>query len=72
MIRQNQENDINDLLSAANDIGVPISLLDLEHDEICEFYERELTLVGPDGHVTWRGDALPQNTINFLDRIRGM
>ena len=72
LIRQNQENDINDLLSAANDIGVPISLLDLEHDEICEFYERELTLVGPDGHVTWRGDALPQNTINFLDRIRGM
>jgi hypothetical protein len=34
-------------------------------------YERKLVLVRPDGHVAWRGDALPAEPQNLVDRVRG-
>ena len=34
-------------------------------------YERKLVLVRPDGHVAWRGDALPPDTLALIDRVRG-
>ena len=32
---------------------------------------RDLYLVRPDGHVGWRGDALPANCLEVIDTVRG-
>jgi hypothetical protein len=34
-------------------------------------YARKLVLVRPDGHVAWRGDALPADATALIDRVRG-
>ena len=30
-----------------------------------------LLLVRPDQHVAWRGDAVPDNPLGLIDRVRG-
>jgi FAD binding domain-containing protein/aromatic ring hydroxylase-like protein len=45
---------------AAERRAVPLATVSLEEPEACAIYERKLVLVRPDGHVAWRGDALPQ------------
>ncbi len=57
---------------AAKARGVPLSVADLDEPEAAALYERELVLVRPDGHVAWRGDALPENTAALIDRVRGV
>jgi hypothetical protein len=59
------------LLNAAATRGVPISAAHIESSEIGALYERRLVLVRPDGHVCWRGDALPGNPGALLDVVRG-
>jgi hypothetical protein len=34
-------------------------------------YERRLVLVRPDGQVAWRSDALPADTAELVDTVRG-
>jgi hypothetical protein len=34
-------------------------------------YERRLVLVRPDGHVAWRGDEVPADPLQVIDKIRG-
>ena len=38
---------------------------------IGELYERRFVLVRPDGHVAWRGDAMPDDPLAVVDRVRG-
>lgn len=51
--------------------GVPLEIVEIAQPEIAALYERKLVLVRPDGHVAWRGDALPTDTAALTDRIRG-
>ena len=37
-----------------------------------ELYGRRLVLVRPDGHVAWRGDEMPPNPGEVIDRVRGV
>ncbi|MGH8903457.1 MAG: FAD-dependent monooxygenase [Egibacteraceae bacterium] len=42
------------------------------HDvRVAELYERLFVLVRPDGHVAWRGDALPSDAGWLADKVRG-
>jgi len=50
---------------------VPLEVIDLPDPAVAALYERRLVLVRPDGHVAWRGDALPADTLALIDRIRG-
>jgi 2-polyprenyl-6-methoxyphenol hydroxylase-like FAD-dependent oxidoreductase len=50
---------------------VPLSMVSFDDPEICKLYERRLVLVRPDGHVSWRGDALPADPLAVVDRVRG-
>jgi hypothetical protein len=59
------------LVEAAASRGVPLSVVSLEEPEILKIYGCRLVLVRPDGHVAWRGDALPADAQALIDRVRG-
>ena len=55
----------------APDIRVPLREIAIADPDIAALYERKLVLVRPDGHVAWRGDALPADTAGIVERMRG-
>ena len=57
------------LAAAAGARGVPLDVVAVDEPGIGALYERKLVLVRPDGHVAWRGDALPADALH-LDRSR--
>jgi len=56
---------------AARRRGVPLSVVDVSSDEARNLYARDLTLVRPDHHVAWRGNALPGDIDALLARAVG-
>jgi hypothetical protein len=56
---------------AAQKVGLPLEVVRLEESPVRELYECPLVLVRPDGHVAWRGESLPGNAAEVIDRIRG-
>ncbi|HEY3916461.1 MAG TPA: FAD-dependent oxidoreductase [Stellaceae bacterium] len=59
------------LIAAAEQRHVPLSVVALDEDAVASAYERKLVLVRPDGHVAWRDDRPPQDSLRLIDRIRG-
>lgn len=62
--------DATALEKAAADRRVPFETIDVSRSDVAELYQRPLVLVRPDGHVAWRGDALPANPHGLIDRVR--
>jgi len=63
--------DAAPLTDAAAARGVPLEIVDLDHEQAAALYEKPLVLVRPDGHIAWRGDALPGDALALIDRVRG-
>ncbi len=63
--------DPEPLLQAAARRGLPVTLERIDDPEIALLYERRLVLVRPDGHVAWRGDSVPVDSLAIIDRVRG-
>jgi 2-polyprenyl-6-methoxyphenol hydroxylase-like FAD-dependent oxidoreductase len=63
--------DTNTITQAANNVGLPLEVAALDDPKVCEVYERSFVLVRPDGHVAWRGDALPPNAEEVIEKVRG-
>lgn len=63
--------DPNPLTAAAKRVGLPLQTIMLDEPKVREAYERDFVLVRPDGHVAWRGDALPADPVGIIDRVRG-
>ena len=63
--------DVSGLLAAAERRGVPVTVADIADPAAIALYERALVLVRPDGHVAWRGDALPDDPLALIDHVRG-
>jgi FAD binding domain len=68
--------DFNDggerLESAARRLAIPLRRLRLKGDTNARaVYERDLVLVRPDGHVAWRGNAVPDDTARLLAHVSG-
>ena len=59
------------LADAAAQRSVPFEIVDLAEPKLVALYQRRLVMVRPDGHVAWRGDALPQDVLGLIDRVRG-
>jgi hypothetical protein len=48
---------------------VPLAVLDIA--DAGELYDHNLVLSRPDQHVAWRGNALPDDPLALIDRVRG-
>jgi 2-polyprenyl-6-methoxyphenol hydroxylase-like FAD-dependent oxidoreductase len=59
------------LLQAAAARRVPMRHVPLDEPHLFTLYERRLVLVRPDGHVAWRADAAPADSLALVDRVRG-
>ena len=59
------------LAEAAKKRHLPFKVEDIADPKIAALYERRLVLVRPDGHVAWRGDALPADPLALIDLVRG-
>ena len=63
--------NVEPLMAAASERGVPVEVIDLDHADAAAIYEKPFVLVRPDGHVAWRGDALPEDAAALIDHVRG-
>ena len=59
------------LRAAAAERGLPLEVVDIDDEGAAAIYEKCLVLVRPDGHVSWRGDALPKDCLALIDYVRG-
>lgn len=69
LLRFDRSVEVDGLVSAAAERGLPLTVLDCEPDR--SVYGEKLVLSRPDQHVAWRGDTLPDQPLALVDRIRG-
>ena len=70
LMSRDADADAAAIRDAAQQRGVPITLVAASR-EVAELYGRKLVLVRPDGHVAWRADSAPENSLALIDRVRG-
>jgi 2-polyprenyl-6-methoxyphenol hydroxylase-like FAD-dependent oxidoreductase len=63
--------DVQPLTEAAATAGVPLQVRRIADDAVRQIYEREVVLIRPDGHVAWRGDALPDDVATLIRHVSG-
>lgn len=63
--------DVQPLLAAARQRGMPLVLLDVDALEVPDAYRHKLVLCRADQHVAWRGDALPPDAGELVELLRG-
>ena len=56
---------------AARRRGVPLQIAAIDDPAAGPVYDRRLVLVRPDGHVAWRGDALPVDADALVAQVTG-
>lgn len=56
---------------AAAQRSVPFKTVTLADPRFSALYQARLALVRPDQHVAWRGDRLPDDSLDLIDRVRG-
>jgi 2-polyprenyl-6-methoxyphenol hydroxylase-like FAD-dependent oxidoreductase len=71
LVRVDPEIEVEPLARAAAARGVPLAVVDLPRSDAGPVYDRALVLARPDQHVAWRGNALPTDPSDLVDRIRG-
>ena len=63
--------EVTRFADAAGRGGAPFEEVTIAEPEAGAVYERKLVLVRPDGHVAWRGDALPADAVAVIARVTG-
>ncbi len=71
LLRFDGDVDVAPLQRAAAQRGLPLTILDVRSEEVPSAYRHALVLSRPDQHVAWRGDALPDDPLALVDRVRG-
>lgn len=56
---------------AADKLGIPLRVVDLDAAVAGDLYPTTLTLIRPDQHVAWRGAAPPEDLDGLLNKVRG-
>lgn len=55
----------------ARNASVPLMVVQPNEAGIAELYPHRFTLVRPDQHVAWRGDAWPHTTVALFEQVTG-
>lgn len=63
--------NVDTLVAAATERGVPLKLLDVRDANARAIYERDLVLVRPDHYVAWRDNDMPDDPLAIIDHVRG-
>jgi len=71
LLRLDRSADAAPLLEAAEQRRLPLDVVDVDAEGAEALYARKLVLARPDQHVAWRGDALPDDPLALVDRVRG-
>jgi 2-polyprenyl-6-methoxyphenol hydroxylase-like FAD-dependent oxidoreductase len=71
LVFSSKAGDVSAFGSAAEKVRLPLEVVTLADARAREVYERALVLVRPDGHVAWRGDRVPDDAAEIIDRVRG-
>ncbi len=71
LVRFDRDVDAAPLVEAAARAGVPLTLLDVARGEAGYDFAESLLMVRPDSHIAWRGDAVPREPRQLIDRLRG-
>ena len=66
------EEDVESLVGAAADRGLPLTVCAITDDHLVDLYEKRLVLIRPDGHVAWRDDHAPADPAAMIDIVRGV
>lgn len=59
------------VVAAANAVGLPLQVLDLDEPIVAEVYEAALVLIRPDMMIAWRSDTAPADPAALIDTVRG-
>jgi 2-polyprenyl-6-methoxyphenol hydroxylase-like FAD-dependent oxidoreductase len=57
--------------AVADELGMPLTTLELADARARELFPMSLTLIRPDQHVAWRGERAPERPQALLDLVRG-
>jgi 2-polyprenyl-6-methoxyphenol hydroxylase-like FAD-dependent oxidoreductase len=71
LLRTDATLDVQPLLDAARQRGLPLALLDVQDEALPPEVRHTLLLCRTDQHVAWRGKALPADPLALVDRLRG-
>jgi hypothetical protein len=71
LLRFDRTIDVARLISGAEEIGVPLALVELSPGEANGTFAVKLVLVRPDQHIAWRGQVAPKNPVALIARITG-
>ena len=71
LLRLDAAVDVAPLVQAAQQRGVPLTVLDLAGLPLPDAYRHQLVLCRQDQHVAWRGDQLPDDPAALVERLRG-
>ncbi len=71
LLRFDPDLDVTSMIAAAHARGVPLGILDVKQPASAAFESGGLVLSRPDQHVAWRGNAVPEDPVSLIDRIRG-
>lgn len=71
LLRFDSSVSVSGLTGAADAVGMPIEVIDIDSPEARELYGCKLVLVRPDGHVAWRADADAADAQQVIDVVRG-
>ena len=71
LLRLDRSVAVTSLVEAAAHRALPLAVLDVDAEGAQPLYTRKLVLARPDQHVAWRGDAVPDDPLALVDRVRG-
>jgi 2-polyprenyl-6-methoxyphenol hydroxylase-like FAD-dependent oxidoreductase len=71
LLKFSRESRTTSLEQAAQAVGMPLRIVEIDNEQARALYAKRLVLVRPDGHVAWRGDVLPADCAALVDTVRG-
>jgi 2-polyprenyl-6-methoxyphenol hydroxylase-like FAD-dependent oxidoreductase len=63
--------DVDPLIAAAAQRGVPLAVKDVADMAAARAYRKKLVMVRPDGMIAWCGESLPADVFAIIDTVRG-